>query len=129
MKVEVYKVLKIRIYPSSIQAILINKTLGSCRFIYNQMLGERVAVYEEFKEDKRKLYDYKFKTEKEYKKEFYWLSEVDSTALQQSRINLLSADQNFFNSLKGKRKGTKVGFAKFRKNLIIWICYSARYMA
>lgn len=36
-----HKVLKIRIYPNQDQTILINKTFGSCRKLYNEHLQER----------------------------------------------------------------------------------------
>ena len=111
----IYKAFKVRIYPSQTQKIQINKTLGSCRFLYNQMLDEHIQVYEKLKDNKRELYDYKYKTEKEYKEEFNWMSEADSVALQQSRNDLSVAYSNFFKSLKGQRKGSQVGFPKFKK--------------
>jgi len=110
-----YKALKIRIYPNVAQTTQINKTLGCSRFIFNQMLYERKSFYEENKDDTRKVYEYKYKTEKEYKQEFEWLKEADSQALQQSRIDLSNAYSNFFKSLKGKRKDGKVGFPKFKR--------------
>jgi putative transposase len=110
----ILKALKIRIYPTSEQQIQINKTIGSCRFIYNSMLAEKISTYEKLKDDKRKLYTHKYKTEKEFKQEFEWLKEVDSIALQQARMDLSSAYQNFFKSLSGKRKGSS-GFPKFHK--------------
>lgn len=103
----VYKAFKIRIYPNKTQEILINKTIGSCRFIYNSMLAERMKVYEKLKENRRELYEYKYKTEKQYKEEFEWLKEVDSHSLVQSRNDLDSSYQNFF------KKKTK--FPKFHK--------------
>lgn len=109
------KALKVRIYPNVSQKVLINKTLGCSRFLYNQMLSERLGVFDKLKEDRRELYEYKYKTEKEYKEEFDWLKEVDSTALQQSRMDLTTAYSNFFKSLKGQRKGQKVGYPKFKK--------------
>lgn len=114
----IHRALKIRLYPNKEQETQILKTLGSCRFLYNQMLAERIKTYDEWKasgEDVRKLYEHQYKTEKQYKQEFEWLSEVDSISLQQSRIDLSMAYQNFFRSLKGKRKGEKVGFPKFHK--------------
>ena len=105
---------KCRIYPNKEQEVLLNKTIGSCRFIYNSILEEHIKAYEENKDNIRNLYEYKYKTEKEYKEEYEWLSEVDSIALQQSRRDMSSAYQNFFKSLSGKRKG-KVGFPKFHK--------------
>jgi putative transposase len=114
----IYKALKIRVCPNKEQETQILKTLGSCRFIYNQMLAERIEVYENWKksgEEKRVLYEHKYKTEREYKEEFEWLSEPDSIALQQARIDLSVAYQNFFKSLSGKRKGGAVGYPKFHK--------------
>ena len=110
-----YKALELRIYPTEAQMILINKTLGSCRFIYNQMLAERRDVYENLKDDTEALYDHKYKTEKALKDEFKFLKEVDSTALQQTRINLDAGYKNAFQSILGNRKGPKVGFPVFKK--------------
>jgi len=44
-----------------------------------------------------------------------WLGEVSVTPLQQSIRDLGVAYTNYFNSLKGKRKGKKVGSPKFKK--------------
>lgn len=108
------KAYKVRIYPNKNQEILINKTFGCTRFIFNQMLSERSDVYEELKDDKRKLYEYKYKTEKQYKDEFSFMKEVDSISLQQARVDLDTAFKNFFQSRSGKRRGKKVGFPKWR---------------
>jgi len=109
------RALKVRIYPTQEQEVLINKTLGCSRFLYNQMLNDRIQIYDRLKNNKKELYTYKYKTEKEYKAEFEWLKEVDAKSLQQANIDLSNAYSNFFKSLKGERKGTKVGFPKFKK--------------
>jgi putative transposase len=119
----IHRALKVRLYPNSKQQEILNKTLGSCRALYNMMLYERIQTYETWKTsgdtDTRNLYNHKHKTEKEYKEEYEWLKDsVDSQALQQARINLSMAYQNFFKSLSGKRKGAKVGFPKFKKKRI-----------
>jgi putative transposase len=44
-----------------------------------------------------------------------WLSGVSSVPLQQSLKQLETAYKNYFDSLKGKRKGKKVGQPKFKK--------------
>ncbi|MGB8686953.1 MAG: transposase [Microcoleus sp.] len=44
-----------------------------------------------------------------------WLSEVSNIPLQQSVADLDIAFKNFFNFCKGKRKGRKVGYPKFKK--------------
>jgi len=87
------KAFKFRIEPNKQQKVLINKTLGCTRFLYNRMLDEKQTKYKS--KDKSKL-----KTEKEYKIDFEWLKEVDSTALQQARIDLKTAYDNFFRKLK-----------------------------
>jgi len=87
------KAFKFRLESNKQQKVLINKTLGCTRFLYNQMLSEKQTKYKS--KDNSKL-----KTEKEYKIEFDWLKEVDSIALQQSRIDLKTAYDNFFRKIK-----------------------------
>ena len=82
------KAVKLRIYPNQNQRIQIHKTIGCCRKIYNEMLAERNRVYEQLRDDKEKLYAYKYKTEKQYKEVYPYLKEVDSIALQSSREHL-----------------------------------------
>lgn len=117
----IHKALKVRIYPTQKQQEVLNKTLGSCRALYNMMLCERIETYNSWKEsgeDKIALFQHKYKTEKEYKEEFEWLREADAVSLQQARVNLSNAYQNFFKSLKGVKKGQKVGFPKYKKKKI-----------
>lgn len=68
------------------------------------MLAERIDAYNHLKDDRRALYECQYRTEKDYKSEFEWLKEVDSVALQQSKMDLVSAYSNFFKSLSGKHK-------------------------
>ncbi len=110
----IQKSYKFRLYPNNEQHILINKNFGCCRFIYNSMLAERLQAYEKFKDDRESLWEYKYKTEKDYKNEFEWLKEAESTSLQQARIDLSKAYMNFFKSVSGKNK-SKSGFPKFHK--------------
>ena len=44
------KAYKYRIYPNAEQKIFIAKSCGCSRFIYNQMLDNRIKVYEENKD-------------------------------------------------------------------------------
>lgn len=109
----VSKTFKLRLYPTDAQRAMINNNIVACRFLYNTMLKERMGIYELLKDDKEALYSHKYKTEKQYKEEFEFLKEVDSTSLQQSRIDLTRAYSNFFRSLQnGKGAG---GFPKFHK--------------
>ena len=94
------KAYKFRMYPNSEQEVLINKTFGCVRFIYNKMLGDKIAYYEEHK---AKLNT----TPAQYKQEFEWLKEVDSLALCNAQLNLQTAYNNFF-------RDVKTGFPKFK---------------
>ena len=38
-----------RIYPTEEQKILLGKTFGCCRFLYNQMLDDKIREYEKTK--------------------------------------------------------------------------------
>lgn len=91
------KAYKFRIYPTDEQALLIGKTFGCVRFIYNKMLEERIETYEKYKDDKVQLAKQKLPTPAKYKTEFEWLKEVDSLALANAQLNLQAAYQNFFN--------------------------------
>ena len=110
------KALKIRIYPNAQQTCLLNKTFGCARFIYNTMLAERKEVYDKLKHNSRELYEYKYKTEKQLKDEFEFLKEVDSVALQQARMNLGVAYENFWRRCKDSRiPSSEKGFPKFKR--------------
>ena len=80
---------KFRIYPNQEQQELIDKTIGCSRFIYNEFLAKA-------KEDEYKSYTKYSGQLSQLKKEYTWLKEVDSIALQQSLKDLDRAFQNFF---------------------------------
>ena len=94
------KAYKFRLYPDSEQEVLINKMFGCVRFIYNKMLGDKIAYYEETKNNLKV-------TPAQYKQEFEWLKEVDSLALANAQLNLQTAYNNFF-------RDVKIGFPKFK---------------
>lgn len=39
---------KIRLYPDKEQTTMINKLLGCCRFVYNQVLARKINQYKEY---------------------------------------------------------------------------------
>ena len=41
------KAIKVRIYPTDNQEVYINKLLGTCRYIYNNLLAFKKQEYEE----------------------------------------------------------------------------------
>ena len=90
------KAYKFRLHPTKEEEVLISKTFGCVRFVYNKMLTERKEVYEKFKDDKELLKQQKLPTPAKYKAEFEWLKEVDSLALANAQMNLQKAYTNFF---------------------------------
>jgi len=109
----VNKAYKFRLYPNKEQSILIDKTIGSARFIYNKMLSDKIEHYNNTKERLNN-------TPAQYKKEFEWLKEVDSLALANAQMNLQTAYGNFF-------RDTKVGFPKFKSKKRSKLSYTTNY--
>lgn len=101
---------KYRIYPNNEQQLYLQKTFGCTRFIYNQMLADRIKNHEENKE--KDIKNVKYTTPANYKKEFEWLKEIDSLALCNAQMNLDKAYKNFFRRIKNGDK--EVGFPKFK---------------
>ena len=100
------KAYKYRLYPNKEQRIYLAKTFGCTRFVYNQMLADRIESYEENKD--LDIKQVKYPTPAQYKKEYPWLKEVDSLALANAQMNLDKAYKNFF-------RDKSVGFPKFKK--------------
>lgn len=99
-----YKAYKYRLCPTIKQIKLIDKTIDCTRFIYNKMLEDKISYY---KKTKQTLYN----TPAQYKKEFPWLREVDSSALCNAQMNLQKAYGNFFSN-------TNTGFPKFKSKKV-----------
>ena len=83
------KAFKYRIYPSETQKVLIEKTFGCCRFIYNKMLNDKTEYYKKYNKSLKI-------TPATYKKEYVWLKEVDSLALSNVQLQLETAYKSFF---------------------------------
>ena len=80
---------RFRIYPTEEQKILLGKTFGCCRFLYNQMLDDKIREYEKTKKILKN-------TPAMYKREYPFLKEVDSLALANVQLHLEKAYKNFF---------------------------------
>lgn len=104
-EVSMEKAYKFRIYPNKTQEILIQKTFGCVRFVYNYFLDKRITAY---KEDKVTLTFNKCSKElTKLKQELTWLKEPDKCSLQNALKHLDRAFQNFFNR-------ENVGYPKFK---------------
>lgn len=120
------KAYKFRLYPIKEQAILINKTIGCARFVFNYSLGKQVNkdkmwyIVEEmvqcgqFQQNNWKGEFFNKKDSinaiKELKTNYPFLKEVDSIALQSSVENLDNAYSRYY-----KKLGEKPRF-KSKKN-------------
>ena len=120
------KAYKYRLYPNKAQKELIDKTFGCCRFVYNFARGQQKKeedMWSKVKDMQQQGYpfhDYnsrffnKFENVnaiKELKKNYAWLSEVDSIALQSSIENLANAYDKYY-----KKQGGKPIFKSKKKN-------------
>ncbi len=92
-----------RMYPTKKQEQLINKTIGSTRFIYNYFLDDKIKEYKVTGKSKS-AYD-QIKLIPSLSKEYPFLKEVDSCALRNSLFNLEDAYKRFY-------KGS--GYPKFK---------------
>ena len=97
------KAYKYRIYPNNEQKIQIAKTFGCCRFVYNQTLAYRKEVYEKEKKSVSKT-DCNNYCNRQLKKEYEWLKEVDKFALTNTIYNMDAAYQKFFKEHAGYPK-------------------------
>ena len=116
-----YKAYKFRLYPNDNQKILINKTFGCTRFIYNHFLNKCkeekfIKAYDMCKELKELVLDYPF------------LKEVDSMALRCSIFNLEDSYKNYF-SKRSAYPSFKNKFSKqsYRTNCITSIYKNKKY--
>jgi len=91
---------KYRIYPTKEQSVLIAKTIGCCRLIWNVMLADKIDYYNQNKVTLKV-------SPAQYKSQYTFLKEVDATALCNVWRHLESAYQKFFNE-------PNIGFPKFK---------------
>lgn len=117
------KAYKYRLYPNKEQEVLIQKTFGCCRFVYNQTLAHRKEMYETKKESMNKTSCNNY-CNQVLKKEHEWLKEVDKFALTNTIYNMDSAYQKFFKEhtgfpkFKSKRDNKKSYSTNFTNNNI-----------
>ncbi|MBW4427890.1 MAG: IS200/IS605 family element transposase accessory protein TnpB [Nostoc desertorum CM1-VF14] len=107
------KAFKVTLIPTRNQEVLINKTIGCARYVYNRFLAMKKELYAS--EGKTLNYNACSQQLTILKKEIEWLKEVDKFALQNSLKNLETAYKNFFTDLKKVKAYIGVGFPKFKK--------------
>ena len=103
--VKLNRAIQYRAYPTEAQAVLLAKTFGCVRFVWNRMLMDAQQFLNE-------AGTFFVPTPAKYKKEFPFLKEVDSGALCNTQLDLQDANDNHLESpktvgaprLKSKRK-------------------------
>jgi putative transposase len=95
------KAYKYRIYPTKEQEVLLAKTFGCCRFVWNKLV-------ENFNNNDETVVDEK--TLKETP-EFQFLKEVSNATLQQKHRDFIETKRQFFN----KKRKVKLGRPSFKK--------------
>jgi putative transposase len=103
-----------RFYPTDQQRQSLAQVFGCVRVVWNDALAickqsEKLPINNDLQ--KRVITQAKKTADRE------WLATVSNIPLQQSVADLGVAYKNFFDSLKGKRKGKKVGSPKFKKKM------------
>ena len=113
---KIYRAYKFRLYPNEGQKILIHKTFGCTRFVYNYYLN--------YQKEKgiQKAFNL-CKDLKELEKEYEYFKEVDSCALRCSIFDLEDGFNNFF----AKRSGYPIFKSKFARQSYRTNCIRSTY--
>ena len=96
----------IRLDPTCAQEEFFRQCVGTARFAWNWALNEWRSQYAEGL--KPNAWDLHAKLNAVKRELFPWMYEVPKRVVQQALDNLGTAYNNFFASVKGKRKGSKV---------------------
>lgn len=97
------RAIELRLYPNKEQQVLLNKTFGCVRKVYNLALAECIELYQETKLFKHSGYP-------TYVEQYDYLNEVEKQALCQSLNDLNIAFKNRFSKTSKKQSG----FPKFK---------------
>ncbi len=113
---EIYRAYKFRLYPNEEQKILIHKTIGCSRFVYNYYLN--------YQKEKgiQKAFNL-CKDLKELENQYEYLKEVESSALRSSIFDLEDGFNNFF----AKRSGYPRFKSKFNRQSYRTSCVRGTY--
>ena len=101
---------KIRLYPNNEQEVLLNKTFGCVRKVWNVLLDKNIKGFETSKKNWKQDYNTTV-----LKAEYDFLSEVSAAAMQQKSRDLKETYSQWFKSVTGKRKAS-MGYPKFKKS-------------
>lgn len=101
----VIKGYKIRLLPTLEQEILIRKSIGVSRFVYNWCLDKQLKSDKFIRDNELRKELTKLKRTHNY----YWLNEVGCNVIKQSARDLCNAYKRFFNKISNKPRFKKKG--------------------
>lgn len=104
------KAFQFRLYPTKAQTTILNKTLESLRWVYNETLAVRKNSYEQEHKSINLTQTNKLLTQ--WKKQHPELNEVYSQVLQDAQVRVDLAFQAFFRRVKLGEK--EVGYPRFK---------------
>lgn len=114
---------RFRAYPTAEQEVLLRRTIGCGRLVYNKALAERNAAWTKDRKSIGYLAQSRSLTEWKKLPELSFLNEVSSVPLQQALRHLQMAYNNFFKKFASyptfKRKGNG-GSAEFTRSAFRW---------
>ncbi|TJY71402.1 transposase [Arthrobacter sp. CAU 1506] len=103
-----------RVYPTPDQEQCLARVFGCVRVVFNDAVAARNRARETGDVYSGRAELSAALTAAKRTPERAWLTEVSSVALQQSLADAEAAYRNFFDSLKGRRKGRKVQAPRFK---------------
>ena len=98
------KAYKYILYPNNTQKVLLTKTFGCVRVVWNN----QVAVFRSYDKETNPIPVYLTSTQ--IRKQYDWMNEVSAAALQQKEIDFKNLKKQLFN----KNRKKKIGFPQFK---------------
>lgn len=104
-----------RLYPDDVQRRALAQAFGNARVVYNDAVRARHDAYTAGeKYPTGTVLQKRLITEAKRTDGRAWLAECSNILLQQAIRDADAAYKNFFDSLKGKRAGRRVGTPRFK---------------
>jgi putative transposase len=103
------------LYPTISQESLLNQFVGAKRWLYNYLLSEQKRRHLAGEKHLSEFDCHNLIPPLKKQSDTAWLKDIDSWALQNASSDLATAYKNFFDSVKGKRKGKKVSAPEYKR--------------
>ncbi|WP_112138624.1 RNA-guided endonuclease InsQ/TnpB family protein [Glycomyces dulcitolivorans] len=107
---------RFRVYPTAPQRVMLARTFGCVRTVWNDAVAARKAAHAEgLPYPSTAVLDKALITEAKHRAERSWLAEVSTVPLQQTLRDCHAAYRSFFDSIAGRRAGPRVGPPRFKR--------------